>query len=153
MSARASPAALQLNLAVGTDMAGKKGQAPRVEFSQALFDRICDLVGDGKSVREVCELSGMPDRATFNGWRKRTPELQDQYALCRVDREDAIFDDILWISDNEKDSKKAKVMIDAREWTLARMNGKKYGNRTMSEITGADGAAMQLVLNGSDVHG
>jgi len=134
-------------------MAGKKGQAPRVEFSQELFDAICELIADGKSVREICSADGMPDRKTFNQWRKRTPELEKQYALCRIDREDAIFDDIHWIADNEKDPKKAKVMIDAREWTLARMNGKKYGNRVMQELSGSDGGPVQLVLNGSDVHG
>lgn len=134
-------------------MAGKKGQAPRVEFSQVLFDAICALIADGKSVREICEADGMPDRATFNGWRKRTPELEKQYALCRIDREDAIFDDIQWIADNVKDPKAAKVMIDAREWTLARMNGKKYGNRVMQELSGEGGGPLQLVLNGSDIHG
>jgi hypothetical protein len=126
---------------------------PRVEFSQAIFDKICEGVADGKSVREVCSAKGMPDRATFNRWRKMTPELEAQYALCRIDREDAIFDDIQWIADHERDPKRAKVMIDAREWKLARMNGKKYGNRIQQELTGADGGPVALVLNGSDVHG
>lgn len=132
-------------------MVAKKKHAPHVEFSQEIFDLICERVADGKSVREVCSGEGMPDRTTFNRWRKLTPELEKQYALCRIDREDAIFDDIQWIADHEPDPKKAKVMIDAREWKLARMNGKKYGNSMTHK--GDPSAPVALVLNGSDIDG
>lgn len=134
-------------------MTAKKAPSPAVKFSKEKFDLICERVADGKSVREVCSEAGMPDRMTFNRWRKLKPELEEQYALCRIDREDAIFDDIQWIADYEKDPRRAKVMIEAREWKLARMNGKKYGNRIQQEHTGEGGGPLQLVLNGSDVHG
>lgn len=141
-------------------MAGKKGQAPRVEFSQALFDSICKRIADGKSVRQACSGTDMPDRATFNGWRKRTPELQAQYDLACIEREEVYFEQIIEIADdssgdamdvdglniaNPEFTQRSKIRIDARKWALARMNRKKYGDRLLTEHTGEDGGAIQVV--------
>lgn len=123
-------------------MAGKKGQAPRVEFSQALFDAICARIaagGDDSSLRKICAEAGMPDRATFNGWRQRTPELQTQYDRACLDREDTFFEELIEIADTETDSAKARNRIDARKWAWARMNRKKFGDKIEAELTGKDG--------------
>jgi hypothetical protein len=37
---------------------------------------------------------------------------------------------------------RAKLQIHARQWSLARMNRKKYGDKTTQEIVGADGGAV-----------
>lgn len=113
-----------------------------VTFSQELFDRICGLIADGKSVREICEMDGMPDRTTFNRWRKQAPELQKQYDAACLDREDVYFEDIIHIADTDTDPRRAKVRMDAREWTLARMNRKRFGDHVRQEVTGADGAPL-----------
>jgi len=120
-------------------------QAPRVEFSQEMFDLICALIADGKSLRQACAGDGMPDRATFNTWRKSTPELQAKYDAACIDREEAIFDDIQDIADSEPDARRAAVKIDARKWRLARMNRKKYGDRVTNEHTGEDGGPIEHV--------
>lgn len=114
-------------------------------FTQALFDKICDLIADGKSVREICEMKSMPNRLTFRQWCKRSPELQAQYDRACIDREESIFDDIQYIADNEPDPKRAKVRMEAREWCLARMNRKKYGNHITEEMTGPGGGPLQVV--------
>lgn len=124
--------------------------APMVKFSRELFDSICEKIADGNSVREICTGPGMPDRKTFNRWRKATPELQAHYDSAKIDREEAIFDDIHWIADNEPDAKRAKVRIEAREWTLARMNGKKYGNRVTNEHTGEGGGPVVIAATNLD---
>lgn len=100
-----------------------------VDFSQEVFDRICELIADGKSVRSACVGKGMPDRRTFNRWCGASPELQEQYDRACKEREDAIFDDVLHISDTIKDPARARVMADNRKWVLACMNRKKYGNK------------------------
>lgn len=131
-------------------MATKKPASP-VAFSQAIFDRICALVADGKSVREACSLKGMPARETFNKWRKRTPELQAQYDQAYKDYEDSCLQDIVYIADTEPDPAKARNRIDARKWELKIRNRKKFGDSMT--LAGDPDAPVQLVLNGSDVHG
>ncbi len=132
-------------------MAGKKPQAPRVAFSQALFDRICELIADGKSVREICETKGMPDRTAFNRWRKRTPELQAQYDQAYKDYEGSVLQDIVYIADTEKDAAVARNRMEARKWELKVRNRKVYGDNITH--SGDPDAPVQLVLSGSDIHG
>lgn len=127
-----------------------KPKAAAVVFSKALYDAICEKIADGKSVREICEKAGMPDRTTFNRWRQRTPELQAQYDAAAEDREDAIFDDIQYIADTEPDPKKAKVRIEVREWRLMRMNRKKYGNQITNEHVGDGGGPVVIAATSLD---
>jgi hypothetical protein len=129
-------------------------------FTQALFDKICDLIADGKSVREIVEMKGMPSRATFRQWHMRTPELQAQYDRACLDREEVYFEQIIQIADdsagdsvkvdgldlaNPEYVQRSRLRIDARKWTLARMNRKKYGDHITEELTGPNGGPLQVV--------
>jgi hypothetical protein len=114
-------------------------------FTQALFDKICDLIADGKSVREICEMKGMPCRRTFHGWCRRTPELMAQYDAAYLVGEQSILDDIQYIADTETDAPKARNRIDARKWTLKVRNRKVYGDHVTEEVTGPNGGPLQVV--------
>ncbi|WP_233854086.1 hypothetical protein [Paraburkholderia sp. HD33-4] len=127
----------------------KKGEPRAPGFTQERFDAICDLIADGKSLREICELQGMPDRKTFNGWRKRTAELQAQYDQAYRDYEDSVLQDIVYIADTEKDASIAKNRMDARKWELKIRNRKKYGDSITH--SGDPDAPVQLFLSDSDV--
>jgi hypothetical protein len=131
--------------------AAAKTPAKTVRFSQELFDCICERIADGGSLRAICGgKSGMPDRATFNRWRKRKPELQQQYDAACIEREEAIFDDIQFIADTARDPQKARNQIDARKWRLARMNRKKYGDRVTNEHTGEGGGPVVIAATNLD---
>lgn len=136
-------------------MTTKKAQAPRVEFSQDLFDAICKRIamgGDDSSLRKICASKGMPDRATFNDWRKRTPELSKQYDDACEDRKDTFFEELIDIADTEVDAAKARNRIDARKWSWARMDRGRFGDK-LGLDGGKDGEPVKLVLVGSDIHG
>ncbi|CAG9255955.1 hypothetical protein [Paraburkholderia caribensis] len=126
--------------------AKKRTQKPRVEFSQEIFDRICALIADGKSVRKACAGRGMPARQTFNEWRKLTPQLQHQYDQAFLDYEESTLDDIKYIADTEKDPRRAAVMIDARKWDLKIRNRKRFGDHVRNEHTGDGGGPIKSEL-------
>jgi hypothetical protein len=126
-------------------MATRKKQAPRVEFSQEIFDRICGLIADGSSLRAACEKEGMPHRTSFNVWRKSKPELQAQYDAACLENEQATLDDIQYIADTETDAPKARNRIDARKWALKIRNRKVYGDHITEEVTGPNGGPLQVV--------
>jgi len=135
-------------------MAGKKGQAPRVEFSQELFDRICARIasgGDENSLRNICKEDGMPDRVTFMNWSKRTPELRAKYDQAYLDRQDTYFDEIIDIADTETDPQRARNRIDARKWAWARQNRKKFGDK-LGVDGGEDGSPLvvKIVRHGDE---
>lgn len=135
-------------------MAGKKGQAPRVEFSQALFDTICARIasgGDENSLRQICAEQGMPDRGTFIDWSKRTPELRAQYDQAYLDRQDTYFDELIQIADTETDPQRARNRMDARKWAWARMNRKRFGEKVGID-GGEDGSPLvvKIVRHGDE---
>jgi hypothetical protein len=114
-------------------------------FTQALFDKICDLIADGKSVREICEAKGMPNRRTFHDWCRRTPELQARYDAAYLMGEQSILDDIHYISDTERDAPVMRSKTDAKKWILGIRNRKVYGNHITEELTGPNGGPLQVV--------
>jgi len=139
-------------------------------FSQAVFDRICGRIALGESLRAICAQNGMPNRRTFHDWCQRTPDLQSQYDQACLDREEHYFEEIIQIADEcrvgekrvtkangdvevtEVDmTERAKIQIDARKWTLARMNRKKYGDK-LGVDGGSDGSPMivKIVRHGDE---
>src|SRR5690606_39242338 len=85
---------------------------------------ICSLLADGESLRKVCELPGMPNKATVFRWFAQHAEFRDHYAKATETRADAIFEDMFDIADgvNEEAAAvaKARLRIDTRKWALAR---------------------------------
>lgn len=135
-------------------MAGKKGAAPRVAFSQPLFDAICARIasgGDENSLRKICAEKGMPDRGTFMDWANRTPALRAQYDKAYLDRQDTYFDELIDIADTETDPQRARNRMDARKWAWARMNRKRFGDK-FGVDGGEDGSPLvvKIVRHGDE---
>lgn len=124
-----------------------KRQAPRVVFSQALFDRICKRIasgGDENSLRRICEEAGMPDRGTFSEWSKKTPELRAQYDQAFLDRRDTYFDELIDIADTEQDPQRARNRMEARKWAWARQDRARFGDKVTNELVGENGGPVQF---------
>lgn len=126
--------------------AARKKPAPKVHFSQALFDTICTQMAEGKSLREICRVAGMPHRRTVLDWIEKDEKLAAQYSKAQTLRAEHYFDQIIDIADSKADPQKTRVQIDARKWVLARMNPKKYGDRFTQELTGEAGGPLQIQI-------
>lgn len=115
-------------------------------FSQDLFDRICEQIAGGKSLREICKASTMPNRRTFMRWIDGNEKLTAQYSDALNMRAEHFFDEIIDIADGKADPQKTRVQIHARMWVLARMNPKKYGDKFTSELTGEGGGPISIKI-------
>ncbi|HEK3222745.1 ubiquitin carboxyl-hydrolase [Proteus sp. G2639] len=124
-----------------------KGGRPSDYMPETAHD-ICSKLAEGESLRSVCRRPGMPSKATVFRWLSENAEFRDQYAKATEQRADALFEEILEIADDvlpdSAEVAKAKLRIDTRKWSLARMSPKKYGDKVTQEITGADGGAIQI---------
>jgi hypothetical protein len=107
----------------------------RIAYSDDLAAQLCEHVADGLSLKEACELPGMPKRRTAYKWLGEHENFMRMYTRAREERADLVADEIITIADTERDPNKAKVMIDARKWWAARVNPKKYGEKIISENT------------------
>lgn len=127
------------------------------KFSQALFDRVCERIGNGESLRAICADDDMPNKATVLRWLQ--PEtaaaLRDQYARAREMQADALFDEVLDIADdarndwmesraaddagwlaNGENIQRSRLRIDARKWMAGKLRPKVYGDKV--QVGGAD---------------
>lgn len=122
-------------------------------FSQELADKILTRIAEGESLRAICRDDGMPDKCMVFRWLSDPDKIafRDQYSRAREIQADAMFDEMKDISDDgsndwmEKELRgghteivldrehveRSKVRIATRQWILARMMPKKYGERTI----------------------
>lgn len=121
-------------------------------FSRELFDRICERMADGESLRAICKGKDMPNKRTVMRWIENDEALQLQYSQAQTLRAEHYFDEIVDIADSKADPQKTRVQIDARKWVLARMNPKKYGDKFTQELTGEGGGALvvKIVRHGDE---
>lgn len=98
-----------------------------------MCDEICAQIVDGKSVRALCALAGMPDPATVFRWLVKHEDFRDQYVRARGERATARFekmDDVIQdMRNNVIDHRQARVEIETIKWQLGREDAAKYGDR------------------------
>jgi hypothetical protein len=91
--------------------------------------RVLELIGEGLSVREICRQDDMPSLQTVYNWIEKDKDFVDRYARATTLRTDAIFDEIEDIADGDGDVARDRLRVDARKWSLSKMQPKKYGDR------------------------
>jgi hypothetical protein len=109
-----------------------------VAFSQDIFNRICERIAEGESLREICEAKDMPARVNFIRWLEKDEALRNQYARARELQADHEFDEIKAIADlaSVEDVQVARLRVDTRKWRAGKLRPKVYGDKVA--IGGAD---------------
>lgn len=119
-----------------------------MEYNPEIGDKICILIAEGQSLRQVLRENDFISAPTFYKWIRLEPAFAEQYACACADRADGLFDEIFdiaddasndWMEQNKEDNagwrengesvRRSAIRIDARKWALARMAPKKYGDR------------------------
>lgn len=117
------------------------------------IDAICDYVASGESLQSYCTNNGFSP-VTMLRWIDADPKRMEDYARARHVRADLTFDSLDDLSDDAVASDNAvtvaglRLKCDNIKWKLARMNAKKYGDRTQSDVTLEAGAGLLGVLAG-----
>lgn len=129
-----------------------------------IIKRVCEFItNENKSLRKALMLHDMPNRDTFNEWLKESDQYARAYACACEERQEALFDEILEISDDNaldvtvddegvysvqgEIVQRSKMRADNRKWALSKMNPKKYGNKV--DVT-TDGKAITNPMFGSN---
>ena len=119
-------------------------------FSQELCDAICARIADGESLRSICRDDGMPSAGTVCRWLAEADKaaFREQYTRARDAQADALFDEILDISDDGRNDwmerhgkdntgwqlngehiQRSRLRVDARKWAASKLAPKKYGEK------------------------
>src|SRR5262245_5532818 len=108
------------------------------EYTTEKARAICDLIIDGKSLRQICRRQDMPPRRTVFHWLEREVEFQKMYALAREMQGDFMDERIVECADatNKENSAAMRVKILAYQWRAEKLAPHKYGNRIVTEHAG-----------------
>lgn len=110
-------------------------------------EQFMEYVAEGKGLREIGKLPGMPWKREV--WVRLTtdPDFQSRYARAKQRAADTFAEEIISISDEEPRTVEERVdsghvqwqrnRVDARKWVAAKLMPKKYGDRVDVEHSGA----------------
>lgn len=104
-----------------------KGGRPS-SYTPILAERICTLIAQGKSKRQIEAMDGLPNRETIDAWLLKHEGFSSQYARACEIRTESFAEEIVDIADTEPDPSKARNRIDARKWVASKLLPKKYGD-------------------------
>lgn len=147
--------------------ASKRGR-PTI-YTPELAEKICDLIREGMSERQICKMPDMPPLRTLQDWKDRNPEFSQQSARAREEsaalyREKAL--DIAQATANTavralrgeitdalgetvKDLPRGyveaqKLLVQELNREAALRDDRNYGDRRRVAVTGPDGGAIKL---------
>jgi hypothetical protein len=126
------------------------------DYAPEVTAQICERMGLGESLREICRDETMPDKSTVMRWLARYSEFRDQYACARDTQADYYAEEILeiaddgsndWMERKNKDGStyevenhevlnRSRLRVDTRKWLMARMAPKKYGDKVTQTLEG-----------------
>tara|TARA_R110000744_G_scaffold253749_1_gene369299 strand:- start:118 stop:597 length:480 start_codon:yes stop_codon:yes gene_type:complete len=135
---------------------GNGGQPTK--FTQAIADKLCELIMSGLSVHKICSMPSMPPRSTVNTWLTKDDKFSYQYAnalqfrthLKAEERHELIesaFTDIQNLAEGVNSNvwvTLVKEQVRAIEWDAERLAAKRYKPK---ETEHDKGEAQPLTIN------
>jgi len=140
------------------------------EFSQDLFDLICERIAEGESLRSICADEDMPSTTAVKKWLIKDDggALVAQYTRAREMQADTLFEDILDISDNARNDwmeregegsagyalngehiQRSRLRVDARKWMAGKLRPKVYGDKV--DVSGNVGFTVTIAGDDADL--
>jgi hypothetical protein len=114
-------------------------------FTERRGAQICDQLSQGKSLTQICDQPGYPDRGTVRRWIAARPDFRTAYEASRLAWADELFEQIVTLADQAREIAEAadaregnsnaaiaalREEIRAKMWVCARLRPDKYGDRT-----------------------
>ena len=149
-------------------------------YTAARARAICVEIANGRCLREICAIKGMPSLRTVFTWLALHDEFRTMYAAAREAQADYLAEELLEIADdatndwmqrrredgtiatvlNGEHVQRSRLRIDTRKFLLAKFQPKKYGDRVVKalELVGrafddvvAQGFARPVLVGGGAV--
>lgn len=139
-------------------------------YTQEIADEICTQLAEGNSLRTVCKAESMPCVKTVFTWLRIYPEFLQQYEKAKEESADLHAEDMLdiadngsndWMSANDPENpgfklngehiNRSRLRVDTRKWIASKLKPKKYGDKSTTELTGADGKDLIPEMSDTEV--
>src|SRR3954469_24482747 len=110
-------------------------------YSDEVVDMICERIGRGESLVEICASDDMPSETTVYRWLADDGKaiFREMYARARETAAERFADEMIRIADSVRHAKSqaevqaAKLAIDTRKWIASKHAPKRYGDKIETE--------------------
>lgn len=137
------------------------------KYNEELALQICDRLSDGESLKAMCNEEGMPSRSTVFKWLAENKFFSDIYTRARETQADALFDEILAISDDGRNDwmarmdaeeenlgwrengealRRSQLRIDARKWAASKLMPRKYSEKFQADLTHSGEVGVKVTI-------
>jgi len=114
------------------------------KYSEAITEKLCEELANGRSLRSVCSDKDMPTTSMVYRWLNEHPEFREQYAHARVRQADHFADSVHDIANHEEDVQRARLRIDAIKWHTEKLHPRVYGTKSHHTLAGDEDAPIQV---------
>lgn len=145
----------------GDQKAAQRGRPTKL--IPEMEDHILERLAEGESLVKICKDL---DIATHVVFRRITEcdNFRHKYAMSREAQAERMADEIVSIADETEVTSvvtpegvvdfrldatavaRNRLRVDARKWVASKLLPKKYGDKVMQELTGADGGPIQTSI-------
>jgi len=108
------------------------------DYTPELGERICGLLLEEKSLRQIADMEGMPDKSTILRWLGRHEDFATMYARAKQLQAEGSVDSDVELADlaTPDDWQVRKLQIQTRQWRAMKMLPKRYGEKVEVEHVG-----------------
>lgn len=114
-------------------------------YSEKTADEIVQRMIEGESLTAICRDEKMPPRVTVYAWFDKHPDFYARCARAREALADYLVDQIeeLARTATKDNLEQIKLQVSTKQWRAMKMAPRMYGDRTRTEVTGANGGPIQ----------
>ena len=114
-------------------------------YSEKTADEIVQRMIEGESLTAICKDEKMPPRVTVYAWFDKHPDFYARCARAREALADYLVDEIdeLARSATKDNIEQIKIQVSTKQWRAMKMAPRMYGERSRTEVTGANGGPIQ----------
>ena len=104
-------------------------------YDDGILDTICERLVAGEGLKTICRAADMPSEGAVYRAMAKDESVRSHIARAREAQQDAQADMIVEMADNAtvEDWQVVKLRIWTRQWVMARLAPKKYGDRIIQE--------------------
>ncbi len=116
------------------------------KYSEALADRIANAMIDGHDLMSICAEPRFPDRKSVYRWTAERPDFAARLEKAREALADMAAYEIGQIAANctPETAVADRVKLAALQWRASKLSPRRYSDRRISEVVGADGGPVAV---------
>ena len=127
------------------------GSVP-VPINPEMVDHLIERIATGQSVKNFCEETGIA-QTTIYSWMVRDAAVHARYVRARNAQMDVYAERLTDMAEaaTPEDHAVVRLRIETQKWLMSKLANNRYGDKTVTELTGAHGGPIQIAQQVLDV--